>query len=99
MALFSAASAASADMDPIKKVLYMMEDLEAKITKTGEAEDKAFKEFFDWCDDAASEAKHMIKTATSEKEKNEALIKKSIATGEAMDTEIAELAASIASAE
>merc|ERR1719502_1865367 len=84
-------AASKTKLDPIEKVLYMLEDLEAKITAAGEAEDKAFKEFFDWCDDAAGEAKNAITTATSSIEKNEALIEKSIADAEAATQSIAEL--------
>merc|ERR1719502_2589201 len=77
----------------------MLDDLQAKVKKAGEEEDKAFKEFFDWCDDAASDAKHSIKDATSAKEKAEATISKMTADIEDADTSISELAASIASAE
>eukprot|EP00747_Dinoflagellata_sp_TGD_P137884 gnl/TRDRNA2_/TRDRNA2_175735_c14_seq6.p1 gnl/TRDRNA2_/TRDRNA2_175735_c14~~gnl/TRDRNA2_/TRDRNA2_175735_c14_seq6.p1 ORF type:complete len:338 (+),score=66.64 gnl/TRDRNA2_/TRDRNA2_175735_c14_seq6:46-1014(+) len=99
MLLAAPATAVSTNLDPIKKVLTMMEDMETKITKAGEAEDKSYKEFFDWCDDSAAELKFAIKTATSSKEKAEALIAKSKATIEAKETEINELAASIAHAE
>merc|ERR1719502_177866 len=77
----------------------MLDDLQTKVKKAGEEEDKAFKEFFDWCDDAASDAKHSIKDATKAKEKAEATISKMTADIEDADTSIAELAASIASAD
>merc|ERR1719453_1125264 len=97
--LLGAAPAVATQLDPIAKVLTMFEDLETKIKAAGEKEDKAFKEFFDWCDDSASELKFAIKTATTSKEKAEALIAKSQATIEAMETNIADLAGSISNAE
>merc|ERR1719181_2062440 len=80
----------ASNMDPIAKVLMMLEDLQVKVKKAGEAEDKAFKEFFDWCDDAASDAKHSIKDSTKAKEKAEATISKMTADIEDADTSIAE---------
>ena len=100
IALFLIVGPACADsMDPIAKVLGMFDDLEAKITTAGEKEEKAFKEFFDWCDDAASELKNEITTATKDKEKQEATIAKATADGDDADTAIGELAGSIAKAE
>merc|ERR1719161_1609267 len=39
----------------------MITALEAKIMKEGEAEEKAYKEFFEWCDDAAKNVESLIK--------------------------------------
>merc|ERR1719265_69441 len=64
--------------------------------KEGEAEEKAYKEFFAWCDDAAANSKFDVKTATSAKERLEATIKKAAADIEDADERIAGFAASIA---
>merc|ERR1719157_122713 len=87
-----AAVASAVQVNPIEKVLELMDDLKAKIKKEGEAEDQAFKEFFEWCDDAAANAKFSIKTPTSEKEKLEATINKASADSSAASTSIEELA-------
>lgn len=76
-----------------------MDSLTAKIKAEGEAEDKAFKEFFEWCDDASSNAKFAVKTATSEKGSLEATIAKAVADDTAATSEVEKLTAAIADAE
>mmetsp|Transcript_95044 Transcript_95044/g.220619 ORF Transcript_95044/g.220619 Transcript_95044/m.220619 type:complete len:707 (-) Transcript_95044:142-2262(-) len=95
----AAARSSRAETNPLAKVLELMDTLTAKITKEGEAEAKAYKEFFDWCDDTASSKKFEIKTATAKKEKLEALISEKAADISASDSKIKELVASIATAE
>jgi len=51
--------------NPLGKVVELLDSLAAKIEKEGEAEAKAYKEFFEWCDDAAANKKFEIKTATA----------------------------------
>jgi len=85
--------------NPLSKVLELMDSLTAKITKEGEAEAKAYKEFFDWCDDTSSSKKFEIKTATSKKEKLDALISEKAADILASDSKVKELVAAIATAE
>merc|ERR1719271_396552 len=64
--------------------------------KEGEAEEKAFKEYFEWCDDAAKEKAFDIKTATASKEKLTATIKKAASDIDDADEKIAGLVKSIA---
>eukprot|EP00747_Dinoflagellata_sp_TGD_P138342 gnl/TRDRNA2_/TRDRNA2_175777_c5_seq9.p1 gnl/TRDRNA2_/TRDRNA2_175777_c5~~gnl/TRDRNA2_/TRDRNA2_175777_c5_seq9.p1 ORF type:complete len:694 (+),score=268.16 gnl/TRDRNA2_/TRDRNA2_175777_c5_seq9:44-2125(+) len=100
LGLFLLAGAVSAtEVSPMDKVFQLMDELTAKITKEGEAEEKAYKEFYEWCDDSASDTKFSIKTAEKEKEKLEATIAKATADAEAATTKIDELSASIATAE
>merc|ERR1712167_215292 len=84
------AGSATATKDPIAKVIGMIDDLEAKTKAAGEKEDDAFKEFFAYCDDAASESKNSIKIAKKDKSKQEAIIAKAKAditdAGEAVDS-------------
>merc|ERR1719387_1971233 len=82
--------------NPIQKVIELISSLEAKLIKEGEAEEKAYKEFFEWCDDAAAKKKFEIKTATAEKEKLEATIAKAISDSDEATASIEQLAASIA---
>merc|ERR1719161_972536 len=85
--------------NPVGKVVQLLGELETKVTKAGEAEDKAYKEFTEWCEDASRNAGFQIKTSTAEKEDLEATIAKATADTDAAVTRIEELAAAIASGE
>jgi hypothetical protein len=41
------------ESNPLGKVFELMSALQTKIVKEGEAEAKAFKEFFEWCDSSS----------------------------------------------
>merc|ERR1719203_1512352 len=84
------------DANPLSKVLELMDSLTAKITKEDEAEAKAYKDFFEWCDDFSRNKQFEIKTATSQKEALEAEIAKQTGNAEASAAKIEDLAASIA---
>jgi predicted nucleic acid-binding Zn-ribbon protein len=94
-----APSASAANMDPLGKVFQLMADLEAKITKEGEEEAKAFNDYVEWCDDAAANLHNEIKTGTEKKEELEATISKCKADIEACSVKIEELSGSIAADE
>jgi len=81
---------------PLSKVLDLMAELTAKIMKEGEAEGKAYKEYFDWCDDMARNAGFEIKTAEAKKEKLEAKIGELSSSITVSTSKIDELAAAIA---
>jgi len=96
LALLAAkASADETGSNPLGKVVSLMNDLSAKIEKDKAAEAKAYKEYFEWCDEASQNKGFEIKTATSQKEKLEATIAELSANIEAADTKIGELAAAI----
>merc|ERR1719197_525072 len=97
--LVAPAVATGADANPLGKVIELMDSLAAKITKDGEDEAKAFREYMEWCDDETKSLAFEIKTATTKKEKLEATIEKATAAIEAGSTKIEELAAAIAQAE
>merc|ERR1719453_2665360 len=88
-------TATAADANPLGKVIELMDSLTAKIVEEGEDEAKAYKEFFEWCDDAARNLKQEIQTATTRKEKLEAAISKHSGDIDASTAKIGELAASI----
>lgn len=96
LVLIACASAHKAETNPIQKVIELLTNLEAKIMKEGEAEEKAYKDFFEWCDDAAKNKQFEIKTATAAKEKLEATIAKAKSDQEDATAAIAEQAAAIA---
>jgi len=89
--------ALGADSNPLSKVFELRDGLTAKIKKEGEAEAKAYKEYFDWCDDTSKNAQFEIKTAKSEKEELEATIGELSSSITASDSKIEELSAAIAS--
>jgi len=93
-ALFATTSASQTN--PIQKVIELITSLEAKLMKEGEVEQKAYEEYFEWCDDAAKNKQFEVKTATAAKEKLEATIAKAKSDIEDADEKIAALAASIA---
>merc|ERR1719335_346183 len=90
---------AGSQVNPIQKVVQLLSELEAKIIKEGEMEEKAYKEFFEWCDDAARNSRFAIETATKQKEKLEAAIAKATSDAEAAAESIEELSAQIATDE
>jgi hypothetical protein len=95
--LAPAAAREVAGTNPIDKVIDLMTALEAKIVKEGEAEAKAFKEYFEWCDDTSKNTAFEIKTAAKKKAELEATIEKCDADISASTSKIEDLAASIAS--
>jgi len=84
------------ESNPLGKVLELMSSLEAKIIKEGEAEAKAFKEFFEWCDDASANLNNEIKTEKKAIEKLTAKIDQLSSDIEVAESKIEDLAASIA---
>jgi len=85
--------------NPLGKVYELMSSLEAKIIKEGEAEAKAFKEFFEWCDDASKNINYDIKTGKKSQEKLTAKIAELSSDIEVGESKIEELAGAIATNE
>jgi len=99
LALAPAALASQAKENPLGQVLSLLGNLEAKVLKEKEAEAKAYKEYFEWCDDVAKNGQFEIKTAESQKEALEATIAEEKANIEAGSSKIEDLAAAIATNE
>jgi len=98
--LLSAAVAARGDeTNPLAKVIELMDDCTAKVKADAEAAEKAFKEYYEWCDDAAKNAGFAIKTAKAKKEKLEASIEKGASEIEVSTSKVEDLAEAIAAAE
>ena len=51
-----------ADTNPVEKVVSLLDMLAAKIMKEGEAEEKAFQEYSDWCEEIPRNKGFEIKT-------------------------------------
>merc|ERR550537_1428797 len=88
-------SAGRVQANPLGKVLELMDELTAKVKADGEAEAKAYKEYFEWCDEVNTNTKFEIETATKQKEKLEATIGDASSDIEVSGTKIEELAADI----
>merc|ERR1719410_1157688 len=85
--------------NPLASVISLLDELTAKITKEGEAEQKAYAEYVEWCDDVSKNGAFAIETATKEKAKLEAAIVELTSNSEAASSKIEDLAAAISTAE
>jgi len=82
-------------VNPIEKVIQLISDLQQKIIGEGEAEQKAYEEFAEWCEDTAKEKGFEIKTATAEAEEQTASIEKAASDIDEASTILEELAGKI----
>jgi len=89
----------SSDTNPLSKVIDLLGGLVSKIEKDGEAEAKAYREYFEWCDDTSKNAKFAITTAQGEKEELEAKIGELSSDIAVATSKIEELAAAISTGE
>merc|ERR1719486_1686303 len=93
--LIGAQTAFAGSSNPLGTVLSLIDELAAKITAEGEKEAKAYKEYVEWCDDAAANVKYEIKTASSKKEQLEATIAKATDDSSSSASKVEDLAAAI----
>jgi len=89
----------ASDTNPLAKVLDLMDELKTKIIAEGEAEQKAYDEYLQWCQSAVQDSGFAIETATKEKGELEAKIIELKAEIEEAGTKTEDLAASIATNE
>jgi chromosome segregation ATPase len=92
--LFVAPVAAN-DASPIAKVLQMISDLKSKIIVEGEASQKAYSEFAEWCEDRSKELTFEIKTGKAEVAELKATIDQETSTSSSLSVEIEKLAGEI----
>eukprot|EP00425_Heterocapsa_triquetra_P028526 CAMPEP_0195100560 /NCGR_PEP_ID=MMETSP0448-20130528/63809_1 /TAXON_ID=66468 /ORGANISM="Heterocapsa triquestra, Strain CCMP 448" /LENGTH=155 /DNA_ID=CAMNT_0040135741 /DNA_START=27 /DNA_END=491 /DNA_ORIENTATION=+ len=93
------AGAEKAHENPLGKVLDLMGELAAKVTKEGEAEATAYKEYIEWCDDVSKNTDNTIKTLTATKGKLEAKTGQLTSDTDVAESKVGELAAAIATGE
>jgi len=98
-AVLAVAPVLAAASNPMAKVLELMDECAAKVTADGEAADKTYKEYFEWCDDVAKNSQFEIKTAKSNKEELEAQIGELTAAIGESNSKIEKLTGSIAADE
>merc|ERR1719156_217743 len=85
----------ASDVNPIQKIIQMLSGMQAKVIADGEAEQKAYEEYFEWCDDSSKEKQFSIKTAKGEAEDLSATIEKAASDQESLSTKIEELSSEI----
>eukprot|EP00972_Heterocapsa_arctica_P022976 3379463-Heterocapsa_arctica.AAC.1 len=74
----------------------MSHGLTAKVAAEGEAAEKLFSEYTEWCEDRSKDLGFEIRTGKSEVESLQASIAESLSTGSSLSTQIEELAGAIA---
>jgi len=84
---------------PVAKVISMLSDLQARIVKEGDASQKEFAEFSEWCEDRSRNLDFEIKTGTSQVEELNAAIAQEFALTSTMIVRIEELAGGLATDE
>merc|ERR1719345_717758 len=84
---------------PISKIITMIGDLETKVIGEGEAAQKEYAEFSEWCEDTSKNTNFEIKTGKSQVADLSATIEKEAANIEEKTSKIDELGAQVASAE
>jgi len=85
--------------NPMAKVVELLDSCAAKVQSDGDASNKAYKEYFEWCDDTSKNAGFEIKTAKATLEKLEAEVADLIASIDGSTSKIEKLTGSIASDE
>jgi len=97
--IFIALCVTGVEVSPIAKVLEMIGDLQQKIIGEGEAAQKTYSEFAEWCEDESKNLRFEIKTAKAEVEQLQATLEKSASDIENEDSKVEELSAAISTDE
>merc|ERR1719503_369859 len=93
------ASAVDAQANPIEKVIEMMSDLQQKIIGEGNAAQKVYDEFAEWCEEESKSLQFSIKTGKANAEELNAVIEKADADIAGFDEKIGELTSTISTDE
>jgi len=93
------ASSAQGQTNPIEKVIEMMSELQQKIIGEGEAAQKVYDEFAEWCEEESKNLQFEIKTGKAQAEELTSTIEKAVSDIKAGEEKIEELAAKVATAE
>jgi len=97
--LLATVAAADDSRSPVTKVVELLSGLQAKIIAEGEAAQKEYDEYAEWCSDRSKNLGFEVQTGESEVESLQATIEEETASAAALNTKIEELAASIATDE
>jgi chromosome segregation ATPase len=97
--LLGLTTAAADDGSPIGKVIQMISELETKIIGEGEAAQKTYEEFAEWCEDTSKNTQFEIKTGKNEVASLKASIEEDTANINEQDSTIENLAGEISTDE
>lgn len=95
----AAARSADEGNNPLLKAIQLIVDLQAKIIREGEVEQKQYTEYSRWCHQNSMEQKIELKEETAQKESLEATITKATSDIEELDMKIQELSGSVSTDE
>jgi peptidoglycan hydrolase CwlO-like protein len=93
------ANAADAKTNPIEKVIEMLGDLQQKIIGEGQASQKVYDEFAEWCEEESKTLQFEIKTGKAEAEELTAVIEKAKSDIAGFDEKIEELSSTLSTDE
>jgi len=93
------ATASASDASPIEKIIQMIGDLETKVIGEGEASQKVYEEFSEWCEETSKNLQFEIKTGKGQVADLQATITKDTADIQTAESTIEDLAGSIATDE
>jgi len=85
--------------NPVMKVIQLLADLSASLENDGDIEGKAYKKYFEWCDDSSASTQFEIKKASSQKAKLEAKIMEATSDISVASSKIEDLAGAITTTE
>eukprot|EP00928_Gymnodinium_smaydae_P046710 TRINITY_DN31133_c0_g1_i1.p1 TRINITY_DN31133_c0_g1~~TRINITY_DN31133_c0_g1_i1.p1 ORF type:complete len:724 (+),score=240.09 TRINITY_DN31133_c0_g1_i1:57-2174(+) len=95
VALTGVSRAAVLSVSPIQKVLQLLSDLEFKVQNDGQAEQKLFDQYVEWCKTGAKDKEYEIKTAKSNIEDLQATIGKADSDIATFSAKVEDLGAAI----
>lgn len=82
--------------NPLSKVIDLLDECTSKVSADGDAEAKAYKKYFAWCDETATNTKFEIETAQAQKAALLAKIDQLTASIQGSNSQIEELTSAIA---
>jgi hypothetical protein len=85
------ATAVRENVSPIEKVLQLLAELESKVIKEGEEQQKIYEELADWCKSTSKETQFELITENKGKERAESLLEDSTSEITELTTKIEEL--------
>jgi len=88
---FGAAGSSAEEVNPIGKVLQLLSNLEQKILREGEASQKVYGEFAEWCEDKSRQLGFEIKTGKEQAQDLEAVVNQQIAKDVALNEKLDKL--------
>lgn len=94
-----APTASASGASPVGKVIQLLSDLQTKIIGEGEASQKAYVEYSEWCEERSKNLEFDIKTAKSESASLKATIEEETAMISSLTSKVDDLAGAIATDE